>query len=297
MPRAYNFNQPRQLDSGLKLVGTPAGPRNLEINGAAHVPSRCFLGNGIGSGTSSWWNGAGNLFDVYMADFGVQGDQGSSRQQFMDVPVTAGTLYACQFHALAFDFMRSIFGRKDRMCAFTQVVLSGHWTANNLWDTQFTFGGSDNSLWMGGYVNIGTSHPRCRPARTPTTTTSHPVVPVQDRPRLRVLHGSQRLAGHQGHGSSHGGLDFFGGVYEGYNGTNLRAPGPSSGSKGAMAPFRPRIGQAMAGPDPDEGGYVHMTDGQWNRRSSFSGRHPGHRPGHPSERRSSDHPGRHCGQR
>ena len=110
LPRAYNFNQPRQLYSGLKLVGTPAGPRNLEIADTAHVPSRCFLGNGIGSGTSSWWNGAGNLFDVYMADFGVQGDQGSPRQQFMDVPVSAGTLYACQFHALSFDFMRSIFG-------------------------------------------------------------------------------------------------------------------------------------------------------------------------------------------
>ncbi len=265
LPRAYNFNQPRQLYSGLKLLGSPAGPRNVEIADTAHVPTRCFLGNNIGSGTSSWWNGTGNLFDVYMADFGVQGDQGSSRQQFMDVPVNAGTLYACQFQALSFDFMRSVFGRKDRVCAFTQVVLSGHWTVNNLWDTQFNLGGSDNSLWMGGYVNIGTS-------QSPVQTGSY-----ADNDYMIILSSLSKtdlgyvyctaLNGWRGikvTGSSHGGLNFFGGVYEGFNGTSLRAPGTVIRLEGGNGTFHgPRIGQAMAAPDPAEKGYVQVSGGQW----------------------------------
>jgi len=265
LPRAYNFNQPRQLYSGFKLVGTPAGPRNLEIADTAHVPSRCFLGNNIGSGTSSWWNGTGNLFDIYMADFGVQGDQGSSRQQFMDVPVSSGTLYACQFQALSFDFMRSIFGRKDRVCAFTQVVLSGHWTANNLWDTQFHLGGSDNSLWMGGYVNIGTSQ---SPVQTGTYADNDYMIILSSLSKTDIGYVyCTALNGWRGikvTGSSHGGLNFFGGVYEGYNGTNLRAPGTVIRLEGGNGTFHgPRIGQAMANPDPAESGYVHVTNGQW----------------------------------
>ena len=164
--RRHDFNLPgRVLYSGLKLVGTPAGPRNMEIASGAHVPTRIYLGTGITSATSSWWVGSGNLFDIYMADFGVQGSSGSSVQQFIDVPSSGGTLYACQFHALSFNFMRAVFGRKDRTCGLTQVVFSGHWTANNLWDTQFTIGGSDNQLWVGGMINIG---PSSSPAQTGT---------------------------------------------------------------------------------------------------------------------------------
>ena len=167
----------------------------MEIASGAHVPTRIYLGTGIGSGTSSWWVGSGNLYDVYMADFGVQGSSGLDVQQFIDVPSSGGTLYACQFHALSFNFMRAVFGRKDRTCGLTQVVFTGHWTANNLWDTQFTIGGSDNQLWVGGMINIGPSlvggadrHLRRQRLRVAVRQ------PVQDRRRLHLHDRAERLA-------------------------------------------------------------------------------------------------------
>jgi len=65
-------------------------------------------------------------------------------------------------------------------------------------------------------------------------------------------------------GSSHGGLNFFGGVYEGFNGTSLRAPGTVIRLEGGNGTFHgPRIGQAMMAPEGDERGYVHVSGGQW----------------------------------
>ncbi len=35
------------------------------------------------------------------------------------------------------------------------MIFSGHWTVIGFTDTQFTLGGSDCSLWEGGFINIG----------------------------------------------------------------------------------------------------------------------------------------------
>lgn len=260
--RSHTFNQTRTLYSGLKLIGQSTGPKNLEQN-PNFVTSRIVLGANVSSGASSWWvTPGGNIFDVYMADFAVNGNEGASVHQFMDV--NTGSLYACEFHSLAFDFMRSVFGRKDRTCLFTQVVLSGHWTANNLWDTQFHLGGSDNSLWMGGMINMG---PSSSGAQTGTYADNDYEFMFNNMSKTNVgyiymtaLNGWRGIRV-QGTSSF---LTFYGGVYEGYNaatpapGTVIRLEG------GAGSFYGPNVGQAMGNPDAAEGGVIQVTGGEWN---------------------------------
>lgn len=269
--RSHTFNQTRPLYSGLKLVGTVAGPKNLEQSSGAFVPTSITLGSSISSGASSWWvTPGGNLFDIYMADFAVQGSQGSSVHQFIDV--TTGSLYACQFHALSFNFMRGVFGRKDRKCLMTQVIFSGHWTANNLWDTQFNIGGSDCQLWVGGYINMG---PSSSPVQLGTYADGDYQIIFDSLGKTNVGYiYISALNGWRGlkiSGNSGPGLQFFGGVYEGYKatgttsgGATLAAPGTVIRIEGGNGTFySPAIGQGMADPDVAEGGLVHMTAGEW----------------------------------
>jgi len=262
--RNHNFNQTRNLYSGLKLVGQSTGPKNLEQD-PDFVTSRITLGASVSSGASSWWvTPGGNLFDIYMADFAVAGNSGASVHQFIDV--TTGSLYACQFHSLAFNMMRAIFGRKDRKCLMTQVVFSGHWTANNLWDTQFHLGGSDNQLWVGGMINIG---PSSSPAQTGTYADNDYEIIFDGMSKTDVgyiymsaLNGWRGIK--IGTGASHG-MSFFGGTYEGYNSGSSRAPGTVIYIEGGQGTFfGPHVGQAMMSPDAAEGGYIHMTAGEWN---------------------------------
>lgn len=270
--RNHRFNQTRQLYSGLKLVGSrPSGPKNLELSSSKFVASRVTLGSAISSGTASWWvNPASSVYDVFMADFGVSGNAGSSVHQFMDFPTFSGyTLYACEFRSLSFNFMRGVFGRKDRPCAFTQVVLSGHWTANNLWDTQFTIGGSDNLLWMGGQINIG---PSSSPVQTGNYAGNAYEIIFSSLSNTNVgyiyLTALNGWRGLKIMGSSGNGLFLYGGVYEGYKGTGTTLSGPAPGSLiriegGSGAFYGPNIGQGMNKPDAAERGLVHMTGGEW----------------------------------
>lgn len=278
--RNHSFNQTRQLYSGLKLIGQSTGPKNTEQD-PDFVTSRITLGGGVSSGASSWWvTPGGNIFDVYMADFAVNGSAGASVHQFIDV--TSGSLYACEFHSLAFNFMRGVFGRKDRKCLMTQVVFSGHWTANNLWDTQFHIGGSDCQLWMGGYINMG---PSSSPAQFGSYADNDYQVIFDSLGKTNIgyLYISA-LNGWRGlkiTGNSGPGLQIYGGVFEGYKatgttsgGASLAAPGTVIRIEGGNGTFySPAIGQGMADPESAEGGLVHITGGEWtfNSPSFFRG--------------------------
>lgn len=260
--RNHSFNQTRTLYSGLKLIGQSTGPKNIEQS-PNFVTSRITLGSSISSGASSWWiSNGGNMFDIYMADFAIQGNNGSSVHQFLDV--ATGTLYASEFHSLAFNFMRAVMGRKDRPCLITQVVLSGHWTANNLWDTQFTLGGSDNQLWMGGMINIGPSQSALQ---TGTYADNDYEFLFTNLSKTNIgyiyLTALNGWRGIKVTGSSSF-LSFYGGVYEGYN-AGTPAPGTVIRLEGGIGSFYgPCIGQGMGNPDAAEGGLVHMTGGEWN---------------------------------
>jgi len=258
--RLHNFNLTRTPFSGMKIIGGPGGPRNPELAGGKYITSRVKLG--CGSGTSSWFVGAATYYDIYIADIGFSGSSGSAAQQFWEQPLGAGSLYACEFHALGFDFMRYVFGRPSSMAALTQVLFTGHWTVNNMWDTQFTIGGSDNDLWMSGYCNLGVSS---SPAQTGTNGWMT-VLSGMTNTRLGYLYASP-LNGWNGWkitGNSDG-LDIYGGVSEGYKPDNRSAPGSVlriDGGSGNV--FGGNWGQGMYGGDPNSHGVVEVTGGEWN---------------------------------
>ena len=269
--RNHVFHQSRKLYSGLKIIGArPSGPKNLELASSGYVPTRVTLGRDIGSGGSSWWVAPReDVYDVFMADFAVQGDTGRSVHQFLDCPTTGGSpLYACEFRSLSFDFMRSVFGRRDRPCALTQVIFSGHWTANNLWDTQFTVGGSDNSLWMGGQINIG-------PSSSPQQAAGHDDFEMIFTSLSKTNVGYVYLTALNGWrglkitGDSGMGLFLYGGTYEGYRATGTERSGPAPGSLiriegGSGAFYGPSVGQGMARPHAGERGLIHQVGGEWS---------------------------------
>lgn len=267
--RVHNFNQTRTVYSGLKIIGTEAGPQNHERSGDL-VPTKILLGSSVSSGANSWWVvNSGDVYDIYMSNFAVGGNQGSSVHQFMDCFYDGSTnfnnMYACQFHALSFNFMRGVFGRKDRKCAITQVQFTGHWMANNLWDTQFHLGGADCNLWMAGYINIG---PSSQAVQTGTYADNDYQMRFDSLTKTNVgyifmtaLNGwrGMWISGNNGHG-----LRFFGGTYEGMNAT-YPAPGTViriDGGSGAF--FSPSIGQAMRSPDAAEKGYIQVSAGEWS---------------------------------
>lgn len=265
--RRHDFNQTRTLYSGLKLVGQAPGPKNTEQS-QNFVPSWVKFGAAIGNGAASWWvTPGGNLFDIYMADFAVEGN--GSNQQFIDV--NTGSLYACQFHSLAANYLYGMFGSNNRLCALTQVVFSGHWTVNNIVGTNFWLGGSDNSLWMNGFVNMGPGGATSLYADPAAGIRYQAVFSGLSNTNVGYIYISA-LNGYRGlriMGSSGNGLQIFGGVYEGYKPTGTINSGPAPGTLiriegGAGSFYGPNIGQGMAAPVSGENGLVHMTGGEWN---------------------------------
>jgi hypothetical protein len=268
--RPLSFTTPRTLYSGLKVIGAfRSGQKNPELASGNYVGPEITLGGTITSGTASWWNGTGSIYDVFMSDFAVQGSSGASTHQFLDHPVSGGTLYACEFRSLSFNFMRAVFGRKDRQAGFTQVNLTGVWTMNNLWDSQLTVGGSDNSLWMGGYVNIG---PSASSAQTGTYAGNSYQMNFQSMTNTNVGYiYCSALNGWRGirvTGTSSV-MSFYGGVYEGYKPTRVNGllSGPAPGTviridDGACMFYGTHIGQGMDNPDVAEDGLVQINGGE-----------------------------------
>lgn len=139
--------------SGMKLIGPNSpGPKNLEISGGKPVNHRVMLGSGVGTGANALFSGAGSLYDVYVSNLAFQG---TYTQQFWDQPT--GTLYACEFNSLTFYGLKHVFGRPGAKALMTQVIFTGHWTNLAFRDTQYTIGGSDNTFWLSGYLNLHSS--------------------------------------------------------------------------------------------------------------------------------------------
>lgn len=266
-PRPITFNQTRTLYTGCNIVGV-SGARTPEIASGNYEGPEITLGSSISSGTSSWWNGTGQVYGVTMRDFSVQGNQGGSIHQFMDLPATSGTLYLCKFTNLGFNFMRSVFGRKDRIMGFTGVILDGVWTMNNLWDMQMCVGGSDSQLWMGGWVNLGTSQ---SPSQTGTYADNDYAFNFGNLSKTSVgyifntaLNG-WRGVWVTGNNSS---LSFFGGTHEGFKPSRVNGllGGPAPGTimrvdAGSVGFHGVNFGQFMDNPNAAENGGVQINGG------------------------------------
>jgi len=265
--RPLTFNQTRTLYTGLHIVGV-RGAGIAEINSGNHEGSEITLGAAVSSGASSWWVGSGTLYGIRMRDFAVQGSQGASTHQFLDVVSSGGTLYLCRFSNLDFNFMRSVFGRKDRVTAFTGVICDGVWEMNNLWDTQINVGGSDSDLWASGWMNLGTSGSA---AQTGTYADADYMVMLSSMSKTRVgyifctvLNGWRgvRVTG------ANSSLAFFAGSYEGYKATRqnglLSGPAPGTTMRvdaGSVDFYGVSFGQFMDNPDVAENGGVQINGG------------------------------------
>lgn len=269
--RRVTFSQGgRTPFSGMKIIGGPGGNRNPELASGKYITSNVTLN--VGNGTSAWFSGSGSLYNVYVANIGFQG--GGSNAQFWHHPSSGGTLYSCRFENLGFDLMKHVFGTTGANCGLTQVEFAGHWTVNNARDQQFTLGGSDNQLWMDGYINIGTGQSA---ALAGDNTKFYMQFAGLSNTQVGYIYASGlngynclRVTGNSD------GLQFYGGVYEGYKSTGTAADGSHTlanpgnvirleGGSGAF--YGGNFGQAMAQAPASHHGVIEVTAGEWNFHS------------------------------
>lgn len=270
---------PRQLYSGCKVVGPSiySGQKNPDIASGSRSGPEVTLGGSIGSGTSSWWRSPGSdVNNVLMANFQVQGSQGSSAHQFLDY-AGGGSMYPASFHSLSFNFMRGVFGRTDRKALMTQVTLTGDWTINNCWDTAITVGGSDINI-SPSMMNIGVSQSAAQ-----TGDLNRYFIKL-DTAEVTVG-GKVYISGMNGWRvlliSGNSSVDWYGGVLEGFKPTRTNGllAGPAPGTLvritgGAVAFHGTKIGQGMDNPDASEGGLMQIegnTSGQASTEVSLHG--------------------------
>lgn len=257
----------RAAFSGMKLIGGPGGNRNPELSGGKFITSNVNLN--VGNLTSSWFVGSGSIYNVYVANIGFHA-QGSSAQ-FWHHPSSGGTLYSCRFESLGFDLFKHVFGSTGSNIGFTQVELCGHWTVQNARDQQMTIGGSDNQLWMDGYVNVGTGQSATLAG---DNLKFYFVFSTLSNTQIGYIYAS----GLNGYnclkvtGNSDG-LHFFGGVYEGYKASGTASDGTHTLANpgnvvrlegGAGSFYGGNFGQAMAQPDSSHHGVIEVTGGEWN---------------------------------
>lgn len=256
--RTTTFNEGgRSPFSGMKLRAPGGGEttaKHYEVGTGANVNHRVKLDSGITTGTNALFNGSGPLNAITVA--GLQ-FTGNNSGQFWHQPT--GTLYGCVFHSLAAYGLQHFFGSAASKCLMTQVTFSGQWNViafNGSGKPQFHAGGSDNSLWMGGYVNIGSSNPgdpMIRLSSMSKTNVGYVYSTAQNGERGLLIEGSSE------------GLCFYGGSYEGESETE-----PNYGSQvriggGTVSMRDPWIAYGMSDPalagDGSEG-VVHITGGQ-----------------------------------
>lgn len=245
------FTTTRSLYSGAKLVGAPSGPRNFELSSGKFVPNHLQVN--CGTGASSWWVGSGgDRYDVYFS--GLTMTSTNANTQFL--AQETNTMYACEFNNLTFYGFKHVFGRPAAKCLMTQIFFTGHWTTMAIQDTQYTMGGSDNSLWVGGYNNMQASNTVAGADRymidfstMSKTSVGYIYATAENNWRAIKVTGNTQS------------LNFFGTIFEGRNaatpcvGTVLRIEG------GNVNVFGPWLAYAMSAPDAGENGVIQVTGG------------------------------------
>lgn len=211
--------------NGLKICG-PNSPhnKNLEIEwtSTASAPVNHEIRLTCGNGASSWFVGpAAARYDVIVKDLAFYGN---STTQFWQQ--TAATLYSATFDSLTFYGLMAGIGSETSKALITQVMFAGHWSAISIAGTQFNLGGSDNALWMYGYLNMGTPGGAIANAGRPQI-----IIDSMSKTSVGYLYitleadddySGLLLSG----GTSFGGVTFFGGSFEGRGVTqpSMRAP-------------------------------------------------------------------------
>jgi len=253
--REVVLSQSRTPFSGMKLIGPGGygGPKNLELASGKYASGRVRLNLGVG--TAAWMVGTGTYYDIFIGNIAFFG---ASTAQFWHQPLSAGSLYACQFDALTFYGFKHVFGQPTNKAALTQVFFTGHWQVVGPQDTQFTVGGSDNAFWTSGYLNIG-GNPSLPGANRYLLAFDYVGKTDVGKVYVTAQNGWKgiRVTG----GSSSGKLNFYGGEFEGQNdgdpsfGTLIRVEG------GGVAFFGPWLAYGMRTPDAASHGIIEVTGG------------------------------------
>ena len=140
--------------SGMRAIGPDHsgsdGPKNQEISSGNFVPHRVNVS--CGTGTSSLFVQSSTIQEVVFANISYRGT--SSSQWWHNTDGNSYSIYPGQFHSLAFDNFNSVLGNTADQFTCTQFIFSGHWTVLNFQNTPLHIGGSDNSLWMTGFINL-----------------------------------------------------------------------------------------------------------------------------------------------
>ena len=139
--------------SGMRAIGPDStgsdGPKNQELSSGNYVPHRVNVS--CGTGAASLFVQSETLREVVFMNISWSGT--ASSQWWHNTNGNSYTIYPGQFHSLAFDNFNSVLGNSTNQFTCTQFIFSGHWTVLNFQNTPIHIGGSDNSLWMTGYIN------------------------------------------------------------------------------------------------------------------------------------------------
>jgi len=261
--RPMTLTAPITMYSGMKIIGSyKTGQNNPELSSGNFSGTEITMSGTLGSGTNSLFVGTGTIYNVFLSDFCVQGSQGSNTHQFLDH--NSGTLYACELNSLSFNFMKGVMGNSTRKCFVTQVCLTGTWTANNAWETQFHLGGSDCTMWLDSLCNIGVTSSAAQTGGLTSYfmkldslegTLGKAYVSAMNGWRGILISGSGTI------------LTMVEGVYEGYKPTGTLLSGPAPGSVvkitgGAVTMLGTKMGQGMNNPDASEGGLLDVSGGE-----------------------------------
>lgn len=251
--RVVTLSQTRTPYSGMRLIGPGApGPKNTEQDDSF---ASGIVKLNVGNGASSWMNGTGTYFSIYIGNLAFEGN---SNAQFWQQSDNDNRLYACQFDSLTFKGFKHVFGQPSAPAHFNQVFFTGHWQVQVLWGTQFTLDGSDCSLWMSGYLNVGEVDTLSGASNEFIMIFSG--VGKTDVGMMYVTAGGKAL-GVLVQSDWSCKLNFYGGEYEGSLAAN-----PSQGSLirvegGAVAFFGPWTGYGMANPGTYSHGVIEVTGG------------------------------------
>jgi len=259
--RQVNLNQGgRTPFTGMKLVGPGPGAssaKNYEVGGGVNVNHRINLQSGVGTGNNALFVSTSEVYSITVAELNFTANNSG---QFWHQP--SGTMYSCEFRSLNFYGIRHVFGTPSAKALMTAVSFTGFWGVNS-YDNQatplFHLGGSDNSLWMGGWINIGSGSPG----------NGGYIIRFDGLSKTNV--GYIYLTARNGDlgircSGSNSGLCFFGGSYEGQN-----AGDPCYGNvirvEGGTVSFRdPWLAYGMVNPTGPNGGnsqgMIHITGGQ-----------------------------------
>ncbi|OYN80411.1 hypothetical protein [Mycolicibacterium sphagni] len=147
--------------SGMRLLPPDGGAvaKDTEVN--ANLAPCVVEVTGIGTETDSLFvmPASGKVFNVLIdglafKDVSNSGAGGSA--QFWYGPNAGAVLWCSEMRDLTFLNFKSVLGSRANAMAIDQCLFTGHWQIHGFTDAAINLGGSDNQLWLNGYLNIGT---------------------------------------------------------------------------------------------------------------------------------------------